>query len=80
VRASDSVGCLITIVNKTDKIVKIGVSPHGPAGDPGANYREIAPSAEGLYDVRYPEMNEIKIHAHPNIRHTMRVIYGEGCR
>ncbi len=80
IRASDPIGCLITVINRSSAPIRVGVNPHNPAGDPGANYGETPPGQTGILDVRYPGLTEISLHGHPNVAHEFRVIYGQGCR
>ncbi len=81
VRISDEgVGCLITVVNRTDAPLKIGVSPHEDTGDPGADYGFIQPGETGILDVRYLGLSEITLHSHQNPAQEFRVIYGQGCK
>lgn len=79
VKASDSLGCVITVRNKTNKVIHIGVSPHDPKGDPGANYGDLAPGEIGIYGVSYPGLTEVTLHNHLRPEHEFRVVYGEGC-
>ncbi len=74
------VGCLITVQNKSGKTILVGLNPHLASGDRGVNYRELAPSEIGIYDVRYVGFTEAKLHNHYKPEHEMKVIYGEGCK
>ncbi len=80
IKASDPVGCVITVENHSNRTIRVGVNPHRDAGDPGADYGELAPGAVGIYDVRYPGFSEISLHNHFQAAHGFTVIYGEGCR
>lgn len=79
VYVADSIGCLISVINKTDRPLKVGVSPHDPAGDPGANYGIIQPGGTGIMDPRYPGLTEVGLHDHNMPEHELRVHYGLGC-
>lgn len=80
IQASDDIGCLITVVNQSPAVLRVGVNPHSPAGDPGADYGLIQPGETGILDVRYPGLNEIMLHNHLNPTHEFSVQYGEGCK
>ena len=80
VRAADSIGCLITVINRSSSVLRVGVSPHRAAGDPGADYGILTPGETGILDVRYPGLNEVSLHNHARPMHEFRVDYGEGCR
>ncbi|MBI4132232.1 MAG: hypothetical protein HY474_01225 [Candidatus Sungbacteria bacterium] len=79
IHESDDLGCLITVINQSDAPLKVGASPHDPAGDPGANYGEIAPGKAGVLDVRYSGLTEIMLHNHASPAHEFVVTYGPGC-
>ena len=79
IQASDAIGCLITVVNRSERVLRVGVSPHDPAGDPGANYGEIAPGSSGILDVRYGGLDAITLHNHLVPTHEFTVAYGPGC-
>ncbi|MEK7464781.1 MAG: hypothetical protein AAB591_00010 [Patescibacteria group bacterium] len=80
VRASDPIGCIITVTNQTAQQIRVAVSPHAASGDPGVNYGELAPGETGIYDVLYPGLTEISLHNHLRPEQEMKIIYGEGCR
>lgn len=80
IKANDAIGCLVTVENHSSRRVRVGVNPHRDAGDPGANYGELAPGETGIYDVRYPGFSEISLHNHFNPAQEFAVVYGEGCR
>lgn len=80
IKADDAIGCLVTVENRSSRRVRVGVNPHRDAGDPGANYGELAPGTTGIYDVRYPGFSEISLHDHFNPAQEFAVVYGEGCR
>lgn len=80
ITALDAVGCLVTIENKTKNPLKVGVSPHRESGDPGANYRVIAPGESGVLDPRYPGLSQVSLHNHAVPIDGFRVTYGEGCK
>ncbi len=48
IRASDIIGCVITIANKSGAPLRVRVGPHDPAGDPGADYGVIASGETGI--------------------------------
>lgn len=79
IKASDPIGCLIVVTNKTNQIIRIGLSPHKESGDPGANYGTLAPGEQGIYDVRYPGLIDAGVHNHLKPGRELKVIYGEGC-
>ncbi len=79
VKITDSVGCLVTIRNKTTRSVRVGVNPHNPAGDPGANYGEIAPNEDSIIDPRYTGLPGIILHDHAKPANELAVSYGAGC-
>ena len=79
IKARDSMGCLISVKNATAKPLHVGVSPHNPAGDPGANYGNIAPNEDGILDVRYTGLTQITLHDHAKPQNQFTVTYGEGC-
>lgn len=80
IQASDDLGCLTTVVNQSDAPLRVGVSPHGLAGDPGANYGEIAPGRAGVLDTRYSDLVGITLHNHGHPEHEFSVVYGHGCK
>ena len=80
VQASDAVGCLITVINRTVTPLRVGVNPHAVSGDPGADYGELAPGESGLYDVRYPGLTEVILHNHARPAQELKIIYGTGCK
>lgn len=80
IKANDAIGCLITVENHSSRRIRVGVNPHREAGDPGADYGELAPGETGIYDVRYPGFSEISLHNHFEPLHGFAVVYGEGCR
>ena len=79
IQASDDLGCLITVLNGADTPLRVGVSPHDTAGDPGANYGEIQPGKAGVLDTRYSGLTEVVLHNHLNPAHEIEVAYGSGC-
>jgi hypothetical protein len=80
IKITDSVGCLITIQNKTGVPLRVGVSPHNPAGDPGADYGEIISGETGILDVRYTGLPGVTLHDHAKPGNEFHVAYGEGCQ
>ena len=80
VRSGDLLGCLITVVNRSTLGMRLGVNPHDPSGDPGANYGDLIPGQVGIYDVRYSGFDVILLHNHLNPAQEFRVRYGDGCR
>lgn len=80
IRATDDIGCLITVVNQSGAGLRVGVNPHDQAGDPGADYGVIPPGETGILDVRYPGFEAIALHAHHNPAHSFSADYGQGCR
>src|SRR3989338_9895248 len=80
VSATDAVGCLVTVINRSAAPLRVGVNPHSPAGDPGADYGAIAPGGSGLLDTRYPGFAEMTLHSHMTPAHEFTVVYGEGCK
>lgn len=80
IQASDDLGCLITVVNQSDAPLRVGVGPHDPAGDPGANYGEIQSGKAGIIDARYADLEGITLHNHARPEHEFSVIYGPGCK
>ncbi len=80
IRASDDLGCLITVVNQSNASLRVGVGPHDPAGDPGANYGEIQPGRAGVLDVRYSDRAGVSLHSHSRPEHEFSVVYGDGCK
>lgn len=79
IQEGDSAGCMISVLNRSDSAIKVGVSPHDPAGDPGADYGEISPGNTGILDVRYSGLAEISLHNHFRPEHGFTVTYGPGC-
>src|SRR3989344_4398638 len=69
IQETDDLGCLITVVNQSDAPLRVGVNPHDPAGDPGANYGEITPGKASILDVRYSSLQEITLHSHSDPMH-----------
>lgn len=80
IQASDPVGCLITVINRSASTIRVGVNPHAASGDPGADYGELLPNERGIYDIRYPGLTEVILHNHARPAHEFKVIYGQGCR
>lgn len=80
IQSSDDIGCLITVVNKSAAVLRIGVNPHDERGDPGANYGEIQPGETGILDVRYPGLVTITLHSHSQPEHEFSIAYGQGCQ
>lgn len=80
IRLSDALGCLLTMVNDAREPLRVGVSPHADAGDPGADYGVILPGESQLLDVRYPGLSAIALHNHAIPAHSFRVTYGTGCQ
>lgn len=80
IKTSDEIGCLITVENRSSRKIRVGVNPHRDAGDPGANYGELAPGTTGIYDVRYPGFSKISLHNHFSPAQGFAVVFGEGCR
>lgn len=80
IQETDDLGCPITVLNQSDAPLRVGVNPHDPAGDPGANYGDIAPGKAGVLDVRYSGLQEITLHNHSNPAHEFTVVYGVGCQ
>ncbi len=80
VRSGDPLGCLITVANRSTLGMRLGVNPHDPSGDPGANYGDLIPGQVGIYDVRYSGFDVILLHNHLNPAQGFRVRYGDGCR
>ena len=80
IRANDDIGCLITIVNKSESPLRVGVNPHNPSGDPGANYGLIAPGETAVLDPRYPGLEAVSLHNHFNPAPGFRVVYAESCK
>ena len=81
IRASDPIGCAMTIRNETAKLVTIRVGPHNPHGeDPGFPYQPIAPKETSVLDVRYAGLSRVTIHDHAKPHFELTVNYGEGCR
>ncbi|MDP3727689.1 MAG: hypothetical protein Q8R35_03585 [bacterium] len=80
IQETDDLSCLITVVNQSDAPLRVGVNPHDPAGDPGANYGEITPGKAGILDVRYSGLLEVSLHNHQNPGHEFSVEYGPGCQ
>lgn len=80
IKANDAIGCLITVENHSSRRIRVGVNQHREAGDPGADYGELAPGETGIYDVRYPGFSEISLHNHFQPAQEFAVVYGEGCR
>lgn len=79
INITDSIGCLITVLNKTKDPLRVGISPHTQAGDPGANYGEIAFGETGILDVRYVGLPGVSLHNHEKPSSEFHVTYGEGC-
>lgn len=79
IQETDDLGCLITVVNQSAAPLRVGVGPHDPAGDPGANYGEITPGAAGILDVRYSGLLEVTLHNHAHPAHEFVAAYGPGC-
>lgn len=77
---TDTIGCLVTIENKTTSPLRVGVGPHNASGDPGANYGEILPGELGILDPRYPGLDDVSLHDHDRPSNEFRVIYGTGCK
>lgn len=80
IRASDPIGCLISVINRSQRPIRLGVNPHAETGDPGANYGELAPAETGIYDVRYAGFVEILLHNHSAPSHELKVMYGASCQ
>ncbi len=80
IRATDPIGCLITVINRSGRKIRVGVSPHREGGDPGADYGELTPGETGTYDVRYPGLSAVALHSHTHPGHGFTVVYGPGCR
>lgn len=80
IQETDDLGCLITVVNQSAAPLRVGVGPHDPAGDPGANYGEITPGKAGILDVRYAGLLAVTLHNHAHPAHEFSVAYGEGCQ
>lgn len=81
IRNDGPIGCLITVLNKSDARLRVGVDPHDPSGDPGADYGEIPPGGSALLDVRYPGLESVGLHNHLKPETSgLWVSYGEGCR
>lgn len=80
IKSSDAYGCLVSVVNRSAAKIKVGVSPHAAAGDPGADYGELSPNEIGIYDVRYPGFETATLHNHFQPEHEFKVTYGGGCR
>lgn len=80
IQETDSIGCLITVLNRSDVALRVGVSPHEAAGDPGADYGIIAPGASAVLDVRYTGLPGITLHNHARPEHEFTVTYASGCK
>ena len=80
IQARDAVGCLISVINRSSRSLRVGVSPHAAGGDPGADYGEIAPGATLLLDVRYPGLVSVALHNHAKPEQDFTVHYEEGCK
>lgn len=80
IRETDDLGCAITVINRSSTLLGIGVDPHNPAGDPGANYGQISPGEGAVIDTRYNLPNGIRLHNHLNPEHGFAVTYGPGCQ
>lgn len=79
IRVNDAVGCLTSVINRSSKPLRVGISPHSATGDPGADYGELAPGATLLLDVRYPGLSSVALHNHAKPEYGFTVHYGEGC-
>lgn len=79
IRNTDDLGCSISVQNRSSVTLIVGVSPHDPAGDPGANYGEIAPGETGVLDPRYAGLEQVTLHNHLHPAHEFTVVYGPGC-
>lgn len=80
IQETDDLGCVITVINRSSTLLGIGVDPHNPAGDPGANYGEIGPGERAIIDTRYNVPNGVRLHNHLNPEHGFAVTYGPGCQ
>ncbi|GEM_PF-1807123 len=80
IKITDSIGCLITVQNKTALPLRVGVNPHNVTGDPGADYGEITTGETGILDVRYTGLPGVALHDHAKPENEFHVTYGEGCQ
>ena len=80
VQVTDAMGCLITLINRSETPLRVGVNPHSAKSDPGANYGTILPGESGILDVRYIGFNAITLHNHSKAEQEFSVKFGEGCK
>ena len=77
---SGSVGCLVVLVNRSGSPLRIGVSPHNPARDPGPDFGFTASGDKLIFDPRFIGIAELKIHNHEKPSEEFTIILGPKCQ
>lgn len=77
---SGSVGCIVVLVNRSGVPLRVGLSPHDRAGDPGPNFGFTAHGDKLIFDPRFTGISELKVHNHDKPGQDFTIILGERCR
>ena len=75
-----SIGCIVVLLNRSVFPLKIGMSPHNPAGDPGPNYGTIAPGDKLQFDPRFVGIKALTFHNHNATEQEFMVEFGPNCQ
>ena len=63
IKIDKSMGCILGVINASNKVLKLGLSPHAEKGDTGFSYTETPPGETILVDPRY-RIDKIAFHDH----------------
>lgn len=77
---SESIGCLVVLINRSRASLKIGISPHAVLKDPGPDYGAIAPGGKLIFDPRFVGIQKLVFHNHYHPEQEFTVEFGEKCR
>jgi|SRR3989344_5667219 len=80
IAADRGLGCSVNVINRSNRSLNLGLSPHKEAKDPGREYPPIAQGDRLLFDPRFTGFTELSFHDHERPALEFTVKFDKSCR